>query len=94
MTLFWFSFFKRFIVFFINAYTTSLQKEHTKSIFLNKITNRTQSKQFITGKGSYILSYKFQREDLKNLIVFFYVDMTIVLIKYCFKVGKCQISEL
>jgi hypothetical protein len=37
-----------------------------------KTTNRTQSKQFTTRKGSYILSNKFQREDSKNLNVVFY----------------------
>ena len=58
--------------------------------FLNKTTNRKQSKQFITRKGSYILSYKFQREDSKNLTVFFYLDMTIGLIKYCFQLCKLR----
>ena len=74
-------FFKRFIV----PSSMHIQHHYRKNIrnnflFLNKTTNRKQSKQFITRKGSYILSYKFQREDSKNLTVFFYLDMTIGLI--------------
>jgi hypothetical protein len=87
MLFFLLLFFKKIYCSFINAYTSLLQKEHTK-YFLNKITNRKGSKQFITRKGSYILSYKFQREDSKNLTVFFYLDMLIGLIKYCFQLCK------
>ena len=58
---------------------------------IHKVTNRTRSKQFITRKGSYILSYKFQREDSKNLTVFFYLNMKINWIKYCFQL--CKLSN-
>jgi hypothetical protein len=85
-------FFKRFIV----PSSMHIQHHYRKNIqnnflFLNKTTNRKQSKQFITRKGSYILSYRFQREDSKNLTVFFYLDMTIGLIKYCFQL--CKLSN-
>ena len=82
--------FKRFIV----PSSMHIQHHYRKNIWnkiIYKITNRARSKQFITRKGSYILSYKFQREDSKNLIVFFYLDMTIGLIKYCFQL--CKLSN-
>ncbi len=45
---------------FLHQCTQYIITERTYKIKqIYKITNRTQSKQFITKKGSYILSYKF-----------------------------------
>ena len=85
--LFCFCFLKDLL--FFHQCTYNIITERTYKIKqLYKIINRTQSKQFITRKGSYILSYRFQREDSKNLIVFFHLDMIISLIKYCFQLCK------
>ncbi len=53
----------------------------------NKLIKHTV-KQFTTGKDSYILSYRFQREGSKNLTVFFCSGLTIDLIKYYFRPCK------
>jgi hypothetical protein len=58
-------------------------RKNTRNKYIYKITNRTKLKRFTSRKDSYILFYTFQRGDSENLIVVFYKDMTIGLIKYC-----------
>ncbi len=87
-----FLFFKRFIV----PSSMHIQHHYRKNIqnnflFLNKTTHRKQSKTVHNKKRFLHLSYKFQREESKNLTVFFYLDMTIGLIKYCFQL--CKLSN-
>jgi hypothetical protein len=55
-----------------------------------KYTIKHTIKHFITRKDSYILSYKFQRKDSKNLTVFSYSGMTIGLLKYYFQPCKLR----